>query len=140
AQVLDQERHAAERPRRKLAHRVAAGIVVALEDHGVQGRIVRLDARDRGLDQLLGGHRLLGYELREAQAVVVGIVGHSHDRHPMLAYRAPPAARKAIFATGARPGASRFRSANAASAASSAASMSASVIAAHMNMLCQGWT
>ena len=135
AEVLDQKGNALEGTFRQRALRPGAGVVVPLVDHGVQRWVVPFDPRNGGFDQLQRRHRFPCHQFGEADAVEVGIVGHFHGR-----YLVPPVVRKASFSIGARLAASRFNAPNAPSAAASIPSMSASVMAAHMNMLCQGCT
>ena len=59
AEVLQEERHAAERPVGQLARRLVPGAVEELVDDRVQLRVELLDARDRLADQL-GRRDLLG--------------------------------------------------------------------------------
>ena len=80
--VLEQERHAAERA---VAGRggEAAAVLVQRPDDGVERRVVLLDARDGLLDQLERRHLLLRHQLGQAEPVVLCVFRECHDLDPL---------------------------------------------------------
>ena len=69
AEVLQEERHTAERPVGQLARRLRAGAVEELVDDGVEVRVQLLDARDRITDQLRRRDLLGADQLRQCRRV-----------------------------------------------------------------------
>jgi hypothetical protein len=87
-EVLDEERHAAERAVRERARGVAARVVEALEDDRVEAPVVALDARDRGLDELRGRDLPAPHQVCEPESIEVGVFAEGHARHllPSVAF------------------------------------------------------
>ena len=71
SEVLEEKRHTGERAIRERPCGLASGAVELPMDHGVDLRIERLDARDRGVDQLACSDIAVGHELGEPGCVVV---------------------------------------------------------------------
>ena len=68
-EVLQHEGHPAERAVRQRAARLVARPVEELEDDGVEPWVQRLDAADRGVDELDGRDLALRHERRERGTV-----------------------------------------------------------------------
>ena len=73
AEVLEQERHAGQRRRAVVAFGGRARLIVDPRDHGIEGRVQRLDALDRRLEHLRGRDLAAPHQLGDAERVVLGI-------------------------------------------------------------------
>jgi hypothetical protein len=101
AQVLEQEWHAGQRGVPIVRRRRSPGLIVDLGDHGVEGRVQRLDPEDRRLEHLLGRDLASQDQRGKAEPVIVLVVlksahtGWSSPRFPTASYHATsPAARR----------------------------------------------
>jgi hypothetical protein len=77
-QILQQERHTAERSVRQTGARGVTAGVVKLRDYRIELRIDALDALDRGFDELERRDFALRHELSEADRVVIAVFGERH--------------------------------------------------------------
>ncbi len=75
-QFLHQEGNAMERAGRQAARDLGARGIVERRDHGVERRVVSLDARERGVEQFARRHVALPHQSGQPQAVVLFVVVH----------------------------------------------------------------
>ena len=76
-EVLEQERHSSQRPLRQWPAGLLAGRLEERRDDGVDRRVQRLDALDRGVEQLDGRSLSSSDEIRLADRVEARELGHA---------------------------------------------------------------
>ncbi len=86
AQVLQQKRHAAERPVGKPVGDRAAAVVVERHDHRVHLRVARFHPGDRGLEQLGGRHLAAPHEVGQPEGVVLLVVREAAHGAPVYCF------------------------------------------------------
>ena len=79
-EILHEERHATERPVGKPVGDCFPAVVVELHGDGVDCRIARLDALDRGIEEFVRRNLLAPNQIGKSQRVVAFVLGESAHR------------------------------------------------------------